>query len=99
MSDTLAYLFAFVTGLGIGLFYFGGLWLTMRQLSVTRRPVLLMIGSFLGRTALCLLGFYLVAAGQWERLLVSILGFLIMRFFLVRRLQPEPVREGVKPWT
>jgi F1F0 ATPase subunit 2 len=76
----------FLAGTGLGCFYFGGLWLTVRFLPQSRRPVLISLGSFFGRTALAVLGFYLVMAGHWERLMVALLGFVLMREILTRRL-------------
>lgn len=75
----------FTAGIGLGAFYFGGLWLTVRAFPTARRPALLALGSFAGRMAVTLVGFYLVSGGRWERLLVALTGFLLMRGVLVRR--------------
>jgi F1F0 ATPase subunit 2 len=74
--------------MGLGLFYFGGLWLTVRRLPGSRTPELLILGSFVGRLAVTLAGFYLVMGGRWERLLACLAGFLITRTFLLYRLKP-----------
>jgi F1F0 ATPase subunit 2 len=87
-TGTLHILLAFFVGLGIGLFYFGGLWWTVTRLPNAQRPGLWTMGSFLVRTFVSLFGFYLVMDRRWERLLVSLLGFLIARAVLVRRLRP-----------
>ena len=87
-TGTLHILLAFVVGLGIGLFYFGALWWTVLRLPAAERPGLWAMGSFLVRTFVSLFGFYLFMDGRWERLLVSLLGFLIARAILVRRLRP-----------
>ncbi len=86
MTEFYFYLFNFAAGAGLGFFYFGGLWLTVRQLAKTDQPALLMSASFIGRLGFTLLGFYLVADGYWERLLVAVLGFFLVRLLLVRRL-------------
>jgi F1F0 ATPase subunit 2 len=86
MYELYLYLFNFVAGVGLGIFCFGGLWLTVRQLATTEQPLLWMGLSFLGRLGLTLFGFYLVADGHWERLLVTIAGFFLARLLLVRRL-------------
>jgi len=80
---------AFAAGLLIGSFYFLALWLTVRRLPKARFPAVLTLGSYLARSAISMAAFYLVMSGCWERLLVSLLGFIIMRFILVRRFQPE----------
>ncbi|NIO10485.1 MAG: ATP synthase subunit I [Deltaproteobacteria bacterium] len=80
------YLFVvFMAGIGIGVFYFGGLWVTVRRLPTTRHPALWTLGSFMGRTGMSLLGFYAAMGGRWERLLACLFGFLLARHFLVRR--------------
>jgi F1F0 ATPase subunit 2 len=87
--------------MGLGLFYFGGLWLTVRQLPTCRWPAPLLLGSFVGRTAVVLVGFYVVMRGRWERVLACLAGFIMVRLFLVSRLRPEQVpnvprgKEGV----
>lgn len=90
MSDVLRLGLALLAGAGLGLFYFGGLWLTLRRLATSGRPELLILGSFLARTAITVIGFYFVIDGQWDRLAASLAGFLLMRIFLVQRLKPQP---------
>ena len=83
---------AFFAGLGAGLFYFGGLWWTVRRMPRVRQPALLTVGSFFVRTGLSLAAFYFVSGGHWERILVSLLGFIIVRGFLVRRMRSSPAK-------
>lgn len=88
MTTNVLYLaMAFLVGMGTGIVYFGGLWWTVRQLPFVRQPALLTIGSFLVRTGISLTAFYLASEGHWERILISLLGFIIIRGFLVRRIQ------------
>jgi F1F0 ATPase subunit 2 len=86
---------AFVAGLGLGLFYFGGLWLTVNRLITAGQPGLLALGSLLLRNVAVLAGFWLVMGGQLDRLVACIVGFFIMRTLLIRRLRPQP-RAAVK---
>jgi F1F0 ATPase subunit 2 len=83
---------AFLVGMGTGMVYFGGLWWTVRQLPFVRLPALLTMGSFLVRTGISLTAFYLASEGRWERILISLLGFIIIRGLLVRRIQPPSAR-------
>jgi F1F0 ATPase subunit 2 len=85
-------LMAFFVGLGAGLFYFGGLWWTVRRLPSARQPALFTFGSFFVRTGLSLAAFYFASGGRWERILVSLLGFIIVRGFLVRRMRSSPAK-------
>jgi F1F0 ATPase subunit 2 len=88
MNHALALVLALMAGLALGLWYFGGLWLTVQRLPGARNPGFLSLVSLIIRLSLTLAGFYLVMAGRWERLLVCLAGFLLMRTVLVRRLGP-----------
>jgi len=85
-------LVAFFVGVGAGLFYFGGLWWTVRRLPSARHPALLTFGSFLLRTGVSLVAFYFASGGHWQRILASLLGFIIVRVFLVRRMRSSPAK-------
>lgn len=89
MSGFVHLALALAAGLGLGLFYFGGLWLTVRWLGASGWPVLLMVGSFVGRTAVAVLGFYFIMDGSWQRMLACLAGFIIVRQLVVSRLRPE----------
>ena len=103
MSGYMGLVLAAAAGAGLGLFYFGGLWLTVRRLAGSGSPVLLFGASFLVRTALTVLGFYFVMDGSLGRVLACLLGFIVARQLLVSRLRPgrEPTssrgREGARP--
>jgi len=84
MSEVIILITAFAAGIGLGTFYFGGLWLTVQHLSKVRRPALLSMCSFFGRLGIVLFGFYLIMDGRWERIIVCMLGFLTMRAILMR---------------
>lgn len=89
MAATLIFVLAFAAGIGLGIFYFGGLWLTVLRLPAARHPVLLSFSSFFCRLMVVLAGFYFVMDGHWQRLIVCMLGFLGMRSILVRLWGPE----------
>jgi len=84
----------FGAGIVLGLFYFGGLWLTVRRIPSTRRPGLLSFASFVVRTAAAMLDFYVVMGGRWERLLIALAGFLVFRTVAVRRWGPGRLLSG-----
>jgi F1F0 ATPase subunit 2 len=94
LAATLIFILAFAAGIGLGIFYFGGLWLTVRRLPVARHPVFLSFCSFFCRLMVVLAGFYFVMDGHWQRLIVCMLGFLGMRSILVRLWGPD--REKLK---
>jgi F1F0 ATPase subunit 2 len=89
MNESLFLLLSLAGGGLIGIVFFGGLWLTARRVLHSRRPALLSLASFLGRSFLALGGFYLIAqAGDWRAVVAAALGFLAARFAataLIRR--------------
>ncbi|WP_204141734.1 ATP synthase subunit I [Halomicronema sp. CCY15110] len=80
---------AFCAGAGLGGFFFGSLWFTVRQLPTTGWPVRLVVGSYFGRMAIALLGFYLIMQGDWQRAIAGLLGFIAARVILMQRLQRQ----------
>lgn len=93
MSGWIVIVLSLAAGLGLGLVYFGGLWLTVRGVATTRRPVLLFAASFIVRTALVVAGMYLVMDGSWQRMLACLAGFIIVRQVMVSRLRPSDVAQ------
>ncbi len=79
MNEYLFLVGAAVAGLLLGVFFFGGLWLTVRKGLKSQRPALWFVGSMFLRTSVALCGFYLVSGGNWERLLACLLGFIVAR--------------------
>ncbi|MBE2202300.1 MAG: ATP synthase subunit I [Anaerolinea sp.] len=84
-------LFSFLVGILIGALYFSGLWYTVRQLPASRRPALLLIGSYVLRLALLVGAIYLLTGNHWSHLLSALTGVLLARTFLIRRWGPETV--------
>ena len=93
MSDTLALAIAFLAGALLGAFFFGGLWWTVQKGVASETPALWFLGSLLLRSILVVAGFYLAAQGHWSRLAACLLGFLIARVIVVRRLTRAPAEE------
>ena len=79
MTDLLPLALAFVAGLFLSAFFFGGLWWTVRRGVVSKHPALWFSGSMLLRTSIVLVGFYVVGRGHWERLVLCLLGFIMAR--------------------
>ena len=77
--SALALALAVLAGAVLGAAFFGGLWLTIRRGVTSRHPVLWFGGGLLLRMGITLAGFYLVAGGDWRRLLACVLGFFLAR--------------------
>ncbi len=88
MNDTFHMLLILTGGLLLGTLFFGGLWLTVRKTVTTKQPALLIAGSFLLRTGITLLGFYYIGSGNWQRLMICLLGFIIARLIIIRLTRP-----------
>ncbi len=90
MNEFIKIALAGVAGLGLGTFFFYGLWLTVRKILTTSRPILWMLGSFVVRVGIAVAGFYYVGNGNWPWLMACLLGFVFARFmvtYLTRSLE------------
>ena len=83
MNETWNMILAFIAGLLLGALFFGGLWFTVKKMSTSAKPALLVLGSFVSRMVVVLIGFYFIGAGNWQRLLIALLGFIIARFIVI----------------
>lgn len=76
-------------GLALGVFYFGGLWLTVRKLLGSPRPALLVAGSLAARLAAAAVLLLLMARSGWQALLAAGAGIFVARTLLVHFLGPQ----------
>jgi F1F0 ATPase subunit 2 len=95
-NDGLGLVLGLVTGALLGAMFFGGLWWTVRKGSSSEQPALWFLGSLLLRTGITLAGFYFIARGHWERLLVCLLGFALARL-VVTLVATRLTRPAEKP--
>jgi F1F0 ATPase subunit 2 len=89
MNAILYLLIALPLGFLLGIFYFANLWLTVRQIPTTPWPFRLILLSFMSRITITILGLYLIMDGNWERVLIALLGFLLARSILMYYWQPK----------
>ena len=90
MIELLVWLLAALGGAILGLFYYAGLWFTLRRLPQQAHPALWVFGSFILRLAVSMAGFYFILGPDRNppRLGVALLAFIVARVLLTRRLQP-----------
>jgi F1F0 ATPase subunit 2 len=93
MNDIPALALALFAGALLGVFFFAGLWWSVQKGVTSEWPALWFLGSLLLRTGVILAGFYFVAQGHWSRLVASLLGFVIARVIVVRRITHAPAEE------
>jgi F1F0 ATPase subunit 2 len=84
MNETLRLMLALATGVLLGAIFFGGLWWTIQKGVSSKWSALWFFGSLLVRTSMVLAGFYFIARGHWQRLIVGLIGFVIARFIVTR---------------
>lgn len=99
MSAPLLYLLLFCIGGLAGLFYFGGLWLTIKKTTNKKGMYFWFFSSFLLRTAVVIAVFLLFMDGDWRRILTMMTGFLFVRFIFTSRIKMPvmPLAEVKKP--
>jgi len=97
MSESIGHLvLPFLSGLVLGVIYFGGLWLSVRCLLGSERAAMWILVSFVVRNLIVLAGFYLTVNGRWERLLVTLVGFILVRSILITWVRND-ARSSVLP--
>ena len=84
MNEFMSLVFALLAGALLGVFFFAGLWWTVRKIESTKQVALLFLGSMLLRTSVVILGFYFILGDNWQRLLAGLLGFIIARLIVTR---------------
>ncbi len=83
MNDFIFKFLVFITGLALGVLFFGGLWLTVKKALLSKKPALWYLGSLVLRVGITMLGFYYIAMGNWSNMLICLLGFVIARFIVL----------------
>jgi len=82
MNEALYMILAFAVGIILGTLFFGGLWLTVRKSITAKMPAIWLVGGFIIRLSITLLGFFYISMGSWKRLLICLLGFIVARFLV-----------------
>ena len=96
MSEALILILALLAGVLIGVFFFGGLWWTIQRSIVSTQPAVLVVGSFLLRILVTVMGFYLALQDGWQSLVACLGGFLVARI-AVTRIIAMPRNKTAKP--
>lgn len=87
MNEIFALLLALLEGGLLGVFFFLGLWWTVRRLATSKQVALLFLTSMLLRSSVVVLGFYFILGDNWQRLVAGLLGFIIARIIVIRLTQ------------
>ncbi len=87
MGEISKYAFAALSGFAVGLFYFWGLRFTVQRYKSYKHPVLVFLLSFIVRTLCAFVVFYFVGRGDFSNYTLLLLGFILSRFFFVKKRQ------------
>jgi F1F0 ATPase subunit 2 len=68
-----------LAGIGIGLFFFSTLWITVHKGLQSANPALWFVTGLVVRMSVGISLFYLLGANDWQRLLASLVGFILGR--------------------
>ena len=96
MNNILSLAPSLAAGVLTGIIFFGGLWWTVQKLVSSKKAALWLFCSLLLRMGITLAVFYfIVGGGHWERLIVSLVGFITARFIVVRlsRTAGKPINQ------
>lgn len=85
-----------LAGVLLGMIFFGGLWWTVQKIAAGNNPYLLSLASFVLRTALVMVVFYLLLQADWRYLPAALAGFIIARTVLAYKYKVSPQRNEVK---
>lgn len=77
---------ALISGVALAIIFYGGLWVTVRNLPTARHPVWLTLCSFWIRMLVVIVSLLVVMRGNWQYALACLGGFVIGRIGLSRYL-------------
>lgn len=95
LNEMVFTILVFMAGLALGTFFFGGLWLTIKIMQITKMPSLVFLASFVLRIGIVLNGFYFIAATHWSNMLICLMGFIIARFVVTHSNTGRTGRKGI----
>lgn len=87
------YLLGFIIGIAAGLYYFFGLWFTVRKIPNSAKPGLLMAASFAVRLVPVLMVMFFTAQKDPGMFFAVLVGFFGVRFFMIRKVSKAERKE------
>ena len=83
------YIGCLLWGFLLGGIYFGGLWITIKRLTLVKNQAVWMLASLVIRNLLVAVGFYPIVVQGWQETLFCLVGFIIIRMALTRRIKVQ----------
>ena len=90
-------LYALGVGVTLGVFYFIGLWWTVRRIVSSEHVAFLLLGSMFFRIFVVMLSFYLLLGKDWQAILLALLGFTMLRLVVIRLTRLKQITDIFKP--
>ncbi len=94
MTEVANFSGALLGGLALGVFFFVGLWWTVRRGVMAAQPAAVFLGSMVFRTLVVMVGFYYLGRGDWRNIAGSLTGFVLARFIVTRNARFAPQVEA-----
>lgn len=88
---------AVLIGIGVGVIYFGGLYISTQKINEVKHPSLLMMASFVIRMGIFVAVFFYLSRSGYKNILLALLGVMAVRFamtFTVKRQTPNSIKRG-----
>lgn len=79
----------FFIGMLLGLVYFGGLYLSIKRMSESKYPAMLMTLSFIIRMGILIGIFFYLSKDGYKNMLFALLGVILTRFILTFTLKGQ----------
>lgn len=79
MNDIIILFLIFVSGLILGIIFYGGLWFTVKQGITSQGAWWWFIISYYVRLSIVISGFYFIGQSDWRRFLTCFAGFVVVR--------------------
>ncbi len=95
MAGAISLSLTLLAGFGLGVLFYGGLWVTVRALPKSRHPVMLALGGYLGRSAAVIGGVILLMAGSWQKAIVCLVGLILARIVFAHWISGAAARKRV----
>jgi F1F0 ATPase subunit 2 len=83
MNNNFQLLIGSLWGISLGIFYFGGLWVTVRLVPRVSKPKKLLLISFILRISVVLAGFWFVLRLHSLHFLTTLAAFFLVRFIML----------------
>lgn len=82
--DSATFIIVFLEGFALGIFFFGGLWYSVKKAVASTKPMLWTLGSFIIRMSLTVWVFYLSGGEDWHRFLALLTGLMTARLVVFK---------------